>query len=106
MKLYFLAAVLFLSILELTGAETGRSPMGPPSMGSSTYPNSGLRKRTNDVTGKGMSNSTLMGSDQNPTVPKRNPEKSEKQNQENVINGGPYENGKYQIRDNKMKEKR
>ncbi|MBA2404143.1 MAG: hypothetical protein H0V66_05180 [Bdellovibrionales bacterium] len=56
-----------------TETNTGRSILGPSTMGQPTYPNSGpLRHRSNDLTGQDMSNST-MSSDKNPEVPDRNP---------------------------------
>ena len=60
---------LFLTVTAMAETEVGTSPMGPATMGQDTYPNSGLRKRTDDVTGSGMSNSTFMSSDVNPAVP-------------------------------------
>ncbi|MBA2404574.1 MAG: hypothetical protein H0V66_07375 [Bdellovibrionales bacterium] len=70
-------------------AQTGKKVFGPPTMGQPSYPNSGMtRSRSNDMTGKDMSNSSLMGSDVDPTVPENPQLRGDRK--ETSLNSGPY----------------
>lgn len=100
MKISLLAIFFF----SLAFAQTGRKITGPKTLGQPSYPNSGpLRNRSNDMTGKDMSNATHMGSDVNTSVPSRTLEmKKQEQQEQKEIPTGPYKDGKYQF--NKKRE--
>ncbi len=70
-------------------AQTGEKVMGPSTMGHPSYPNSGVGKRTNDMTGEDMSNATKMSSDVNPSVPSRRP-LAERKKEKSPTQTGPY----------------
>ena len=106
MRILLFITIAFFSSTIAAFPSTGKNPMGPPTMGQPTYPNSGpLRSRSDDMTGSDMSNSTLMGSDIDPRVPSRNPAQK-KQEQQNEIKAGPYKDGKYQFWDNEGEKKK
>jgi hypothetical protein len=99
-----LICMLLISFAVYAETETGTSPMGPSTMGQPSYPNSGiLRNRSDNVTGSGMSNSTFMSSDQDPTVPTETP--SMKKQKQEEIPPGPYKDGQYQFWDKDQAEK-
>ncbi|HXH29270.1 MAG TPA: hypothetical protein VNJ01_00495 [Bacteriovoracaceae bacterium] len=87
MKLIF---VLLLGVyLPQADAQTGKKVFGPSTMGHPSYPNSGMtRSRSNDMTGKDMSNSALMGSDVAPTV--RETPLLDEDRKETSLLSGPY----------------
>jgi hypothetical protein len=90
------------TVLAQTETETGTDPMGPPTMGYPAYPNSGEAKRSDSITGSGMSDATHMSSNVDPSVPDRNP--PVKQKQEKETQTGPYKNGQYQFWDPNKKD--
>lgn len=96
MKYIFIIA-LMLPVFSFS--QTGRTIMGPKTMGQPSYPNSGqTRNRSNDITGKDMSNATLMSSDSNPTVPSRNLLR-EREIQREEIKEGPYRDNNYYFKE-------
>ena len=96
MKTLLVLVTIALSTSVFAETTTGTKPLGPRTLDQQSYPSSGpLRSRSNDITGKDMSNSTLMSSDVDPTVPKSMPT-DQRQEEENEIQTGPYKNGKYQ----------
>jgi hypothetical protein len=81
--------LLFNLPLSFANTGTGTSISGPGTMGHPSYPNSGqLQRRSNDMTGSDMSNSSLMGSDVDPRVPTQTP-RTKASNQRSLK--GPYD---------------
>lgn len=90
----------------------GTEPLGTRTLGHPTYPIGGqTRNRSNDMTGRDMSNATKMGSDRDPRVDQPNIDKfgldesnvedatpadtNEKTEIGDVFRTGPYKDGKY-----------
>lgn len=104
MRIVIILIIIF-SVSVYAATTTGTKVMGTPTLGQPSYPNSGpLRTRSNDMTGRDMSNATLMGSDVDPTVPSSHSTK-DKQEQEEEIQTGPYKDGVYQFWDKNKEEK-
>ena len=90
-----LASLLFFPVLAFAETNTGKTISGPETIGQPTYPTAGqTRSRSNDMTGEDMSNSTLMGSDQDPRVPMENPTARESKGRKNGIKQGPFQDKK------------
>jgi len=91
MKLMIAMSLLLSVSVE---AQTGRTIHGPDTINHPSYPNSGpLRNRSNDMTGRDMSNATKMGSDQSPIVPGRNPVVKSKK--KSPVQTGPFRDDDY-----------
>ena len=94
MKLILLSLFLY-PVLALAETNTGKTISGPETIGHPTYPTSGqTRSRSNDMTGEDMSNSTHMGSDQDPRVPTDNPTAQGSSSKKKGIRQGPYQDEK------------
>lgn len=99
MKFIFLLilTISFAALAQPTDTQTGSSPMGPATMGQSTYPNSGTTEsRSTDVAGEDSSSATFENRQeaQNnlPTAA------SQKQEEQKKFDIGPYDkDGNYTI---------
>ncbi len=91
----WILALLLYPVFALAETNTGKTISGPETIGHPSYPTSGqTRSRSNDMTGEDMSNSTLMGSDQDPRVPMENPTARDSRAKKDGIRQGPYQDKK------------